>query len=92
MSKMIKTLILKRFHELSTDEVKSFALMHHLPETAKHAEDILAFIRPLDPFKQDNLVYLFSYLRSLLPAHEVTYIHQSLIELINTHHLIELFD
>lgn len=92
MSKMLKTLILKRFHDLSTAEIKSFALMHHLPETAKHADDILTFIRPLDPFKQDNLVYLFSYLRSILPAHEVAYIHQSLIELIDSYHLIELFD
>ncbi|MGM0523077.1 MAG: hypothetical protein ACQER2_03385 [Bacillota bacterium] len=92
MSKMLKTLILKRFHELSTDEVKSFALIHHLPETAKQAENILAFIRPLDPFKQDNIVYLFSYLRSILPAHEVAYIHQSLIEAIDSYHLIELFD
>ncbi|GEM03691.1 hypothetical protein HMI01_06790 [Halolactibacillus miurensis] len=92
MSKILKPLILKRFHELSTDEIKHFALMHNLPETAKHAKDILAFIRPLDPFKQDNLVYLFSYLRTILPAHEVTYIHQSLIDLIESYHLIELFD
>ena len=89
---MLKTLILKRFHELSTDEVKSFALMHQLPETAKHAADILTSIRPLDPFKHDNLVYLFSYLRSILPDHEVAYIHQSLIEVIDSYHLIELFD
>ena len=92
MSKMLKTLILKRFHELSTDEVKSFALMHHLPETAKHAADILASIRPLDPFKQDNLIFLFSYLRTILPEEEVSYIHQTLIESINSYHLIELFD
>lgn len=92
MSKMLKTLILKRFHELSTDEVKSFALMHQLPETAKQAENILTFIQPLDPFKQDNLVYLFSYLWFILSAHEVAYIHQSLIEVIDSYHLIELFD
>jgi hypothetical protein len=92
MSKTLKTLILKRFHKLSTDEIKSFALMHQLPETAKHAENILTFIQPLDPFKHDNLVYLFSYLRSILPDHEVAYIHQSLIEVIDSYHLIELFD
>lgn len=92
MSNVLKTLILKRFQTIDQEDIIQFANAHNLTETAKHAEHILQVVKQLDPFKQDSLVYFFSYLKSILPTSEVQYIHHLTLKLIEQYNLVDILD